>query len=192
MRWQILALVVGIGSTAGASLALAVDAPSTIESNASFGPKPALDPKPAMTGSELAAAVRLALREAARQQDPDEAVIRKFTGYYQSLAGDTSLPDGERRQLRRSVLGRLKGWQKTLAQQALPGQGGAQPNGFPPAPTDHSQELLELIQDTISPDSWDVRGGPGVIRYWRNGQAMVIRQSGEVHGTLGQLLVDLR
>ncbi|HEX4148529.1 MAG TPA: hypothetical protein VHY20_06060 [Pirellulales bacterium] len=77
-----------------------------------------------------------------------------------------------------------------LAQQAAP-LGPQQPAAVQ-QPVDHSRELLEVIQDTISPDSWDVRGGRGVIRYWPPGQALIVRQTGDVHESLGQLLGDLR
>jgi hypothetical protein len=169
------------------SLVLAIIATLALGSRPAF----ADEPRPA-TGSQLAAGVRLALRETARQHEPDDAAIRRLTDHYQALMKDTSLPAAERQRLRIAVLGRLKAWQKVLAQQALPGLPGGGPNGQPQAPVDHGQELLELIQDTIAPDSWDVRGGPGVIRYWGGGHAMVIRQTGEVHEALGQLLVDLR
>jgi hypothetical protein len=45
-----------------------------------------------------------------------------------------------------------------------------------------------LIEDTIAPESWEIRGGRGVIRYWSNGQALVIRQTGEVHEQIGGFL----
>ena len=56
---------------------------------------------------------------------------------------------------------------------------------------DHGQELVELIQQTIAPHTWDVNGGLGSIYYWRPGRAMVIRQTGEVHGQIGGLLDQL-
>lgn len=77
-----------------------------------------------------------------------------------------------------------------LAQQAPPAAAAQPANPQPPA--DHSRELVEVIQDTISPETWDTRGGLGVIRYWAPGQALIVRQTGEVHEQLGQLLNDLR
>jgi len=43
------------------------------------------------------------------------------------------------------------------------GGAGAQGGG---ALADQHEALIELIQNTIAPDTWDVNGGPGVIRYW--------------------------
>jgi general secretion pathway protein D len=46
------------------------------------------------------------------------------------------------------------------------------------------QMLLDMIVSTVDPDSWDVRGGPGTIRYVAAKQAIVVRQSAEVHASL--------
>jgi hypothetical protein len=57
------------------------------------------------------------------------------------------------------------------------------PIGFP----DPFQEAfnvaatLDLIVATIDPDSWEQRGGPGVIRYYAPKRALIVRQSAEVH-----------
>jgi hypothetical protein len=55
-------------------------------------------------------------------------------------------------------------------------------------PQNDAKELIELIEDTIAPESWEIRGGRGVIRYWSNGQALVIRQTAEVHERIGGVL----
>ena len=57
---------------------------------------------------------------------------------------------------------------------------------------DRGEELVELIQRTIAPSSWDVVGGPGSIIYWRPGQALVVRNRGEVQQQLGGVLGQLR
>jgi hypothetical protein len=57
---------------------------------------------------------------------------------------------------------------------------------------DHGQELVELIQTVIRPETWDVNGGPGTIYYWYPGRALVIRQMGEVHEEIGGALDQLR
>jgi hypothetical protein len=41
--------------------------------------------------------------------------------------------------------------------------------------------LLDVITGTIDPLSWDLRGGPGSVRYYPPLRALVIRQSAEVH-----------
>lgn len=55
-----------------------------------------------------------------------------------------------------------------------------------------AQDLIDLIQTTIAPSSWDVNGGPGSIVYWPLGQALVVRQTSEVHEDLGGVVGRLR
>lgn len=57
---------------------------------------------------------------------------------------------------------------------------------------DHAQELIDLIQRTISPQSWDVNGGQGSMFYFRPLMALVVRATSEVHGDVGGLLEALR
>ena len=59
---------------------------------------------------------------------------------------------------------------------------GAQANG---------EALVDLIEKTISPESWDINGGPGSIVYYGNFRALVVRQSEEGHGDVGNLLKAL-
>jgi hypothetical protein len=63
---------------------------------------------------------------------------------------------------------------------------GRQPND------DYGQHLVDLIQKTIAPSTWDVNGGLGTIYYWRPGRALVVRQTGEVHDNMGGVLDQLR
>lgn len=65
-------------------------------------------------------------------------------------------------------------------------RGGMQPSD------DYGQHLVDLIQKTIAPSSWDVSGGLGTIYYWRPGRALVVRQTDEVHDNMGDLLGQLR
>jgi hypothetical protein len=52
----------------------------------------------------------------------------------------------------------------------------------------NGQALVELIQDTIAPDSWDIRGGPGSIVYFNPLRCLVVRQTSEGHDALSDLL----
>lgn len=56
----------------------------------------------------------------------------------------------------------------------------------------NAQQLIELIQRTISPDFWDVAGGPGTIFYFPQLQVLVIRATAEVHDDVGGLVGGLR
>lgn len=56
---------------------------------------------------------------------------------------------------------------------------------------DYGPQLVELIQRTIAPMSWDVNGGPGSIYYWYPGRALVVRQMDAGHDDIGNLLRQL-
>ncbi len=53
------------------------------------------------------------------------------------------------------------------------------------AAVDDGAGLVELIQRTISPDFWDVNGGPGTIVYYRQWHVLVIRATPEIHRRVG-------
>ncbi|HEX4588641.1 MAG TPA: hypothetical protein VH120_01850 [Gemmataceae bacterium] len=58
------------------------------------------------------------------------------------------------------------------------------PAGDPLQEAFNVQSLIDLIVSTIDPESWDVRGGPGTIRYYAPTRSIVVRQSQEVHVSL--------
>jgi hypothetical protein len=55
-----------------------------------------------------------------------------------------------------------------------------------------ARRLIDLIQNTIAPESWEINGGRGSIRYYDLYQALVVRQTGEVHHQLNAGLGQLR
>ena len=57
---------------------------------------------------------------------------------------------------------------------------------------DHGEELVELIQNTISPSVWAANGGPCTIIYYRPLMCLVVRATGDTHGDVGGLLEGLR
>ena len=61
-----------------------------------------------------------------------------------------------------------------------------------PADERAAGELISLIQETIAPDSWDVRGGKGTIRYYPNFHVLVVRNTAEVHRRIGGTLKQLK
>jgi len=54
------------------------------------------------------------------------------------------------------------------------------------------QSLIELIQNTIAPDSWQATGGPGAIAPFFTNLSLVISQTQEVHEEIADLLEQLR
>jgi len=57
---------------------------------------------------------------------------------------------------------------------------------------DNGWQLVELIQQTISPGFWDSTGGPGTIYYFALKRALVVRATSEVHADLGNTLRNLQ
>jgi hypothetical protein len=68
-------------------------------------------------------------------------------------------------------------------QQGAPGGASALDNG---------QQLVELIQEVVAPDIWDVNGGPAVIRYYAPLKVLVVTAPADVHGDVGAVLDGLR
>ena len=52
--------------------------------------------------------------------------------------------------------------------------------------------LIDLIVQTIQPDSWDANGGPGSITRFPNNLSLVISQKQDVHEEIADLLAQLR
>ena len=69
---------------------------------------------------------------------------------------------------------------------------GANGNGIDAGVNANGQALVGVIQDTIAPDSWDIRGGPGSIIFYAPMRALVVRQTGEQHEAMDDLLNALR
>ena len=61
--------------------------------------------------------------------------------------------------------------------------GGAQPD---------FDSLIDLIVQTIQPDSWDANGGPGSVTRFQNNLSLVISQKQDVHEEIADLLSQLR
>jgi hypothetical protein len=84
-------------------------------------------------------------------------------------------------------------------QMAVPGGAaagqGAQPAAAQPggAPTiDYGPELVDLIQWTISPATWDINGGNGSVVYFAPLRVIVVSAPGTVHDQVGGVLGQLR
>ncbi len=81
-----------------------------------------------------------------------------------------------------------------LAQMGVAAAGGAGLGGGANgqnANADNGQLLVDLIQNTICPKSWDVNGGSCTISYWQQQHAIVVRATGDVHGEISDTLEQL-
>ena len=123
--------------------------------------------------------------------------LAKRTAATKSLATQSGLP-------KVASIHAPEGQQQVLAQFGGPGGrnpggagggargGGAGGGARPGQARDYGPDLVDLIKTTIAPDTWDDRGGPGTIYYYRPLQVLVIRQTGEVHHSVGGALRGLR
>lgn len=64
--------------------------------------------------------------------------------------------------------------------------------GIATGPVDNSQQLIDVIQRCLSPTTWDVNGGQGVVRYYAPSQSLVVRQTSEMHEQLQRIIPMLR
>jgi hypothetical protein len=97
--------------------------------------------------------------------------------------------------LRRRVAGRLVRVGRTLAGEAAHRESMAARSDADPAAGGRqaeAQKLIDLIQATVRPETWDVNGGRGSIVYFANGHGLVVLAPEDVHDDLGGLLRQLR
>ena len=56
----------------------------------------------------------------------------------------------------------------------------------------YGEDLVNVIQTTINPDSWEERGGRGTIVYWNHQHYLIISQTDEVHEKIGGMMHQFR
>jgi hypothetical protein len=173
-----------------------------LQSAGKAGPAAAAAEQPQIaprTGRELSAAVQAALRRWARpgDQQPDQAAT-EFLALYSELQQDQGLARSTREQLRSKVRSRLLRLADQIARRANreERQAARAPTAVTvKTPADKQStlaQLVDLIQRTVAPSSWDVNGGPGTIYYFRPSRALVVRQTDEVHGQLSDALQQIQ
>ena len=144
-------------------------------------------------------ATLLATTERAKPR-PEEAVPR-LVSLYVSLEHAEALPRGERTRMRQTLQSRLvkqleellrEQRKHELAQQRTAKRVGSDSQAGGGATAFAAQQLINLIVTTIAPDSWKQNGGKGSISFYARNPALVIRQTGEVHGETAELLRALR
>jgi hypothetical protein len=65
------------------------------------------------------------------------------------------------------------------------------PEGLAATEQQNAQALINLIETTIDPGSWESRGGNGSIFYYAPLHALVIRQTEDVHRQIGGVLGNI-
>lgn len=157
---------------------------------------------------ELRAAYADAIRRSARKVNPDPfTVAPPLIDLYRQLDSDRTLAHTERSKMQRGVKFRLESLRDRLMRDALAQKRQQQRNSFRARRAGRSSKpgqsagggeianavkLIELIQNTIAPDTWDVNGGNGSIRYFSLLKVLVVRQTGEVHHQIGNGLSKLK
>ena len=176
---------------------------------------------PLRTGRDLEAAVRAALRQWAKPAENEaQPAAHDFLALYNELQRDTLLARTTRDQLTAKVRSRLTALAQQISKQSAgkkrsgdrpasvdvaQGAGvlaqwggfGRQPGGFGPAMPrqvvndNAGMDLVDLIQTTIAPTTWQRNGGPGSIYYWRPGRAIAVSANQDVHDQVGNLLEQM-
>ena len=155
----------------------------------------------APTRAEIRDLYRDLLKKTARREHPNPyEFTESLVALHRAIGGCERMSHAERTRLHTSVEGRLKQLLVLLKRdiRRLPKETGAKAvrdvktslNG--PAEIRNAMQLINLIQATIEPDSWDVNGGKGSIQFYSPLNVLVIRNTSEVHGSVGGGLQKLR
>jgi len=153
-------------------------------------------------------AYRRAMQKSASRVNPEpEEVVPELAALYVELAGVPGMAHSEKRRLRHGVKSRLEQMRGRLIRDGVrrTREAGREKHPSSGRHTGRNEgklsggganaravELIELIQNTIAPDTWTVNGGNGSIRYYSPLHVLVVRQTGEVHHQLGGTLEALR
>ncbi|MDO4573866.1 MAG: hypothetical protein Q4D98_01480 [Planctomycetia bacterium] len=143
-----------------------------------------------------------------------EAAAKEFLVLYERLKADAVLPEKDRKKMTTIVRNRLASLSRQIEknlketpqsvkkatetppilaqQQPIAGGGNGTAERTSQLSQANGEVLVEIIQETIRPDTWDSRGGNGAIRYWNNKQFLIIRQTDPVHEEVEGLLQQLR
>jgi Flp pilus assembly secretin CpaC len=61
-----------------------------------------------------------------------------------------------------------------------------------PGPRTQEEQLIRLLVNTVAPQSWDSRGGPGTVDYFPLTMSLAVRQSPAVQKQVAEVLASLR
>lgn len=173
-------------------------------------PSPMAAAEPAAAGArKLRRQVDTALRQeaTAKSTDARRAAVRTLVDLVRRIEAASTVPVADRQRERNRVRTRLAAINRELERpgavnqaaannrppllaQVAPAPAGGPAN--PAAPADHGEDLAELIRQTIAPHTWDVNGGNGVIVYFSARRVLVVRQQGEVHWDLADVIGQLQ
>ena len=153
-----------------------------------------------------------AVQKSALKESPDlGAVVPELVALYHELDQAEGLSHPERSRLRSGLKKRMEQLRDRLARDARRSEREARSEArrqraadrtprderlahatLPGGTATRAQQLIDLITNTIEPDSWEVNGGRGRIMFYAPLNVLVIRQTGEVHHQIGGTLGALR
>mgnify|MGYP006272047247 CR=1 FL=1 len=164
VRLLVVAIACGLPTPARCSPPPVADVTAEVEAAA----RPAKPPASAMTRAEA---------------------VRRLVELHERLVTDPRFAtSADLRALRGRVAARLTHLRRRLEQELA-----AAPRPMPAGGGQaDARQLIDLIQATVRPESWDVAGGAGTVRYFDNGHGLVVTATEDVHQELGDLLRKLR
>lgn len=113
---------------------------------------------------EAREAVGRVLRASNRASGRDtQTMVPSVVSTYRQVARSEKIPTAERRLLLGRLQARLSEQERALRRHEQ--QGGTSLSGGVAA---NAQELIDLIQSTVAPDTWAIYGGQGTIYYFPN------------------------
>jgi hypothetical protein len=168
--------------------------------------------KAPLTLKEVRNAYECALQQSARRAKPKlPEVVPPLVEVYGQLKEIEGLSHAERSRMRGIVKARLEELRDKLIRELLRNKKladrrkrGSQRVRTPEPANEKAEmlaggganaqaiQLIDLIQNTIEPESWQRAGGKGSIYYFDLLKVLVVRQTGEVHHQLGGVLEQLR
>jgi general secretion pathway protein D len=146
-------------------------------------------PEPAFaTSRDARQAVARVLRESSRASGRDPVETTPFVvAAYRQLAVSEKLAVTERRRLEAHLRTRLSELRDVLHRRVV--RAAASRSG---GNAGSAQQLIDLIQTTIAPDTWAVNGGEGTLSFYQPLNVLVVRQTAEVHEQIGNAFGQLR
>lgn len=157
-------------------------------------------PQPELAELRREVLTALAEESTAKRFDQRRQAVAELLALHERLDADGRFQASPALQaLRRRVAGRLVRVGRTLAdesshRESAAARSGAVVHADPTAGGQQAeaQKLIDLIQATVRPETWEANGGRGRIVSFANGHGLVVLAPEDVHDDLGGLIRQLR
>ena len=171
-----------------------------------------------LTGKDLQKAIHRAMKRWKTVESSDtQSAAAELLALYQALEKDSSFTPSAKENLLRNIRRKLDQISVLILKEITPESQkpqsvnqlkktelGQVPNALMPDPGSKSntarnqkvqesgENLVNIIQETIHPDTWETNGGNGQIQFWLPNGTLIIRQTDPVHQEIQGLLNQLR